>query len=136
MVDYCADDISSQEAKILIEYIQEKLGSEIFHFYPGVSYRHCLVWKMGGPILVLLLLPMTLPARKITQYIPNGPYVSELYKLMVQSYNLLKSHPVNLDRIKRGNARLILSGFGAKANVPVSTALNQNSIRRAPLFPL
>ena len=32
MVDYCADDISSQEAKILIEYIQEKLGSEIFHF--------------------------------------------------------------------------------------------------------
>ena len=49
MVDYCADDISSQEAKILIEYIQEKLGSEIFHFYPGVSYRHCLVWKNGRP---------------------------------------------------------------------------------------
>ena len=136
MVDYCADDISSQEAKILIEYIQEKLGSEIFHFYPGVSYRHCLVWKNGRPNPGTLTPPHDITGRKITQYIPNGPYVSELYKLMVQSYNLLKSHPVNLDRIKRGNARLILSGFGAKASVPVSTALNQNSIKRAPLFPL
>ena len=73
MVDYCADDISSQEAKILIEYIQEKLGSEIFHFYPGVSYRHCLVWKkMGGPILVLLLLPMTLPAAKLLNISQTG----------------------------------------------------------------
>ena len=102
MVDYCADDISSQEAKILIEYIQEKLGSEIFHFYPGVSYRHCLVWKNGRPHPGTLTPPHDITGRKITQYIPNGPYVSELYKLMVQSYNLLKSHPVNLDRIKRG----------------------------------
>lgn len=88
MVDYCADDISSQEAKILIEYIQEKLGSEIFHFYPGVSYRHCLVWKNGQPHPGTLIPPHDITDRKITQYIPNGPYVSELYNLMVQSYNL------------------------------------------------
>ena len=35
MVDYCADDISSAEAKILIEYIEEKLGNDTFSFYPN-----------------------------------------------------------------------------------------------------
>ena len=33
ILDYCADDISSAEAKVLIEYIQEKLGNNIFTFY-------------------------------------------------------------------------------------------------------
>ena len=33
MVDYCADDISTEEAKILVEYIQEKLGDDTFSFY-------------------------------------------------------------------------------------------------------
>src|SRR5574344_746010 len=39
ILDYCADDISTAEAKVLIEYIQEKLGNDVFKFYPGVSYR-------------------------------------------------------------------------------------------------
>ena len=43
ILDYCADDISTAEAKVLIEYVQEKLGNDVFKFYPGVSYRHCLV---------------------------------------------------------------------------------------------
>lgn len=41
--DYCADDISTEEAEILIKYIDEKLGTDEFKFYPGVSYRHCLI---------------------------------------------------------------------------------------------
>ena len=49
MVDYCAGDISTEEAKILIGFIQENLGNDTFAFYPGVSYRHCLVWKHGNP---------------------------------------------------------------------------------------
>lgn len=102
MVDYCADDISSQEAKILIEYIQEKLGDDDFHFYPGVSYRHCLVWKHGEPHPGSLTPPHDITGRKIAQYIPEGPCVAKLYEMMVQSYSLLKEHPINQERIKRG----------------------------------
>ncbi len=102
MVDYCSDDISSAEAKILIEYIQEKLGNDEFKFYPGVSYRHCLVWSKGDPQPGTLTPPHDITDRKITEYIPTGRSVDKLYDLMVKSYDLLKDHPVNLDRIKRG----------------------------------
>ena len=102
ILDYCADDISSEEAKILIEYIQEKLGNDVFRFYPGVSYRHCLVWSNGNPHPGVLTPPHDITGKVITDYIPNGEAVDELYDLMKKSYDLLKDHPVNQARIARG----------------------------------
>lgn len=102
ILDYCADDISSEEAKILIEYIQEKLGNDVFRFYPGVSYRHCLVWSNGNPHPGVLTPPHDITGKVITDYIPKGEVVDELYDLMKKSYDLLKDHPVNQARIARG----------------------------------
>lgn len=102
ILDYCADDISSEEAKILIEYIQEKLGNDKFRFYPGVSYRHCLVWSNGNPHPGVLTPPHDITGKVITEYIPKGEAVDELYDLMKKSYDLLKDHPVNQARIARG----------------------------------
>ena len=102
ILDYCADDISSEEAKILIEYIQEKLGNDKFRFYPGVSYRHCLVWSNGNPHPGVLTPPHDITGKVITDYIPKGEAVDELYELMKKSYDLLKDHPVNKARIARG----------------------------------
>lgn len=102
ILDYCADDISSEEAKILIEYIQEKLGNDVFRFYPGVSYRHCLVWSNGNPHPGVLTPPHDITGKVITDYIPKGEAVDELYDLMKKSYDLLKDHPVNQERIARG----------------------------------
>lgn len=102
ILDYCADDISSEEAKILIEYIQEKLGNDVFRFYPGVSYRHCLVWHNGNPHPGVLTPPHDITGKVITDYIPKGEAVDELYDLMKKSYDLLKDHPVNQARIARG----------------------------------
>ncbi|MDO4748351.1 MAG: cofactor-independent phosphoglycerate mutase [Eubacteriales bacterium] len=102
MLDYCADDISSAEAKVLIEYIQENLGNDEFSYYPGVSYRHCLVWDNGIVKGHNLTPPHDITDRPIKEYIPQGDNVSKLYDMMKKSYDLLKDHPVNLDRIKRG----------------------------------
>lgn len=102
ILDYCADDISSEEAKVLIEYIQEKLGNDVFRFYPGVSYRHCLVWSNGNPHPGVLTPPHDITGKVITDYIPKGEAVDELYDLMKKSYELLKDHPVNQARIARG----------------------------------
>lgn len=102
ILDYCADDISSEEAKILIEYIQEKLGNDVFRFYPGVSYRHCLVWSNGNPHPGVLTPPHDITGKVITDCIPKGEAVDELYDLMKKSYDLLKDHPVNQARIARG----------------------------------
>lgn len=102
MVDYCADDISSAEAKVLIEYVQEKLGNEEFSYYAGVSYRHCLVWDNGVVEGHNLTPPHDITDRPIKEYIPQGENVGKLYEMMKKSYELLKDHPVNLERIKRG----------------------------------
>ncbi len=102
MVDYCADDISSAEAKVLVEYIQEKLGNDTFSYYPGVSYRHCLVWSNGIVEGHNLTPPHDITDRPIKDYIPQGENVDALYDMMKKGYELLKDHPVNLERIKRG----------------------------------
>ncbi|MBQ0097511.1 MAG: cofactor-independent phosphoglycerate mutase [Oscillospiraceae bacterium] len=102
MVDYCSDDISTAEAKILVDYIQSKLGNDTFSFYSGVSYRHCLVWKNGNPHPGILTPPHDITGRPIKEYIPQGSDVAELYEMMKKSYDLLKDHPVNLERVKNG----------------------------------
>ncbi len=102
MVDYCSGDISSEEAKVLIDYIQENLGNDIFKFYSGVSYRHCLVWTKGEPHPGVLTPPHDITDKKIKEYIPKGEFVAPLYDLMKKSYDLLKDHPVNRKRIENG----------------------------------
>ena len=47
ILDYCADDISTEEAKILVEYLAEHFNNDEFQLYSGVSYRHCLIWNNG-----------------------------------------------------------------------------------------
>lgn len=102
ILDYCADDISTDEAKVLVNYIEEKLGSDTFKFYPGVSYRHCLVWANGDPKPGILTPPHDITGKKIKEFIPQGDNVEKLYDLMVKSYDLLKDHPVNIERVKNG----------------------------------
>ncbi len=102
MIDYCADDISTAEAQKLIEYINDRLGSDEFSFYSGVSYRHCLVWSNGEPNPGILTPPHDITGKKITDHIPRGEYCGRLYELMKSSYELLKDHPVNKKRIENG----------------------------------
>ena len=102
ILDYCADDISTQEAKILIEYVQKNMGTEEFTFYSGVSYRHCLVWERGNSKPGKLTPPHDITGRPIKDYLPTDEAKEKLLPLMERSYNLLKEHPVNLQRIARG----------------------------------
>ncbi len=99
ILDYCADDISSQESKILIEYIEENLSQEDLHFFFGVSYRHCLLYKNGLGDNFELTPPHDITGKKITEYLPKN---ERFLDLMKKSYDLLKDHPVNVERVKKG----------------------------------
>lgn len=101
MIDYSAGEITTAESTELIRFIQEKLGDEIMSFYPGVSYRHCLVWK-HAPAGFSFTPPHDISDKKITDYLPGGEYGEKMLDLMKKSYDLLKDHPVNRDRIARG----------------------------------
>ncbi|MBQ3562086.1 MAG: phosphoglycerate mutase, partial [Clostridia bacterium] len=102
MVDYCADDISTEEAAKIIEFIEEKLGSDIYKFYSGVSYRHCLVIQNGTTELGKMTPPHDISGRVVGEYLSKADTAKPLLELMKKSYDLLKDHPVNLERIKRG----------------------------------
>ncbi len=102
ILDYCADDISTEEARVLVEYIEENLGDDIFKFYPGVSYRHCLVWSNGNAKPGNFTPPHDITGKPIKEYLPTDEAREKLLPLMVKSYDLLKEHPVNLKRIAEG----------------------------------
>ena len=57
MEDYSAGHISSEEARELIQVLDSALGREGRRFYPGVSYRHLLVWAAGRGVLAHLSAP-------------------------------------------------------------------------------
>ena len=100
--DYCADDISTEEAAELIKTIEEKLGTDEFKFYSGVSYRHCLIWKNGTTELGNMTPPHDITGKVITDYLSTAENAKPLIEMMKKSYDILKDHPVNLARIARG----------------------------------
>lgn len=102
MVDYCAGDISTAEAALIIKTIEEKLGNEIYSFYSGVSYRHCLVVKNGTTELGDMTPPHDISGRVIGKYLSKHKNAEPLIALMKKSYDILKDHPVNIERMKKG----------------------------------
>lgn len=102
MVDYCAGDISTQEAHEIIKTVEEKLGNEIYKFYGGVSYRHCLVVSNGTTELGTMTPPHDISGRVIGEYLSDSENAKPLNDLMVKSYQILKDHPVNIARREKG----------------------------------
>ncbi len=102
MVDYCAGDISTAEAAEIIKTVQEKLGSDIFTFYPGVSYRHCLVVANGTTALGDMTPPHDISGRVVGEYLSKADAAKPLIDLMKRSVEILKDHPVNKARIAKG----------------------------------
>ena len=102
MVDYCAGDISTKEAHEIIATVEKELGNEIYKFYGGVSYRHCLVWQNGTTELGTLTPPHDISGRVIKDYLSDSENAQDLIELMKKSYNILKDHPVNLARREKG----------------------------------
>ena len=120
MVDYCAGDISTEEAHEIIKTVQEKLGSDIYSFYGGVSYRHCLVVANGTVDLGNMTPPHDISGRIIGEYLSKSENAKPLIELMKKSYDILKDHPVNLARRAKGlhEANSIwLWGEGTKPDV-------------------
>lgn len=102
MVDYCGGDVSTKEAAELIKAVDEALGNKIYKFYSGVAYRHCLVVDNGTTELGSMTPPHDISGRVIGDYLSDHKNAAELISLMEKSYDILKDHPVNKARIKRG----------------------------------
>ena len=102
ILDHSADEITTAEADELIKALEAELGNEYRHFYTGVSYRHCLLWKNGDEKYPFMR-PHDILGKHIKDYLPKAENGGrEFYDLMRKSYDILNHHPVNEARRARG----------------------------------
>jgi len=101
MIDYSSDEISTEEAHILMEDVNKHLRTDRISFYPGISYRHLMVWN-NGPHNFSLTPPHDILEKNIADYLPKGTNSNIILELMKRSNEFLKNHPVNLNRIENG----------------------------------
>ncbi|MCI6213025.1 cofactor-independent phosphoglycerate mutase [Bacteroides heparinolyticus] len=118
--NHSAGHISTEEADVLVKYLQEHLGDDRVRFYTGVQYRHLLVIKGGDkridctpphdvplqPFRPLMVKPME-GTEDIA--VPEGEaeltprQTADLINdLILRSQELLRQHPVNLQRMAGG----------------------------------
>lgn len=105
--NHSAGHISTEEADVLIKYLEEKLGNDKVHFYTGVQYRHLLVIK-GGDKHVACVPPHDVPLKPFRPNLVKAlrPEAEEtatlLNDLILKSQELLANHPLNLKRVSEG----------------------------------
>jgi 2,3-bisphosphoglycerate-independent phosphoglycerate mutase len=98
MEDFTAGHITSHEARRIIDYINEKIGTSEFQFYPGVGYRHLMVWK-GGVNDLQTTPPHDITGKPFEPYLPKGTDAQKILDLMKRSQDILNDHPINRQRL-------------------------------------
>ncbi|MFC1963222.1 cofactor-independent phosphoglycerate mutase [Chloroflexota bacterium] len=103
MQDYSAGHISDNEARALINAIEESLDDEAIHFYHGVGYRHiCKLKGQEDTLLATCTPPHNIPGKLIDKFLPQGQGSDLLRSLMAKSVAVLRDHPINKARESRG----------------------------------
>lgn len=97
IIDHSSDEISTEDAKILLKAVTDELQNETYQFYLGTSYRHCLIWAKGS--VVTLTPPHDVLGQTIGEYLPQD---AMLRRMQERSYEILSQHPLNLERKKKG----------------------------------
>jgi 2,3-bisphosphoglycerate-independent phosphoglycerate mutase len=99
--DPTAGKIGDEEARELIDLLNNLLGSDQIQFYAGKGYRHLMVWAHGAS-KVECLPPHRLLDKEIVSVFPRGADKGILKKLIQSAFTLLLNHPINEERIVRG----------------------------------
>lgn len=97
IIDHSSGEISTEDAAVLLDVVKKELGSEIFQYYAGTSYRHLLIWDHGN--VAELTPPHDILGKTIGKYLLQEPALKEM---MEKSFALLNNHPINIERAKRG----------------------------------
>jgi len=103
MWDYSSGHIGNEDSHRLIAALNETLGNDRIHFYPGVSYRHiCKLKGMENVLQAVCTPPHDIPGKPVDGYLPRGKGSEVLLDLMRRSKEVLREHPVNAERMARG----------------------------------
>lgn len=132
IVDHSADEISTEEAEVLLKDVAKALSEDSgemvpggyqpdrYAFYTGTSYRHCMIWDCGE--VLDLTPPHDVLTQKIGQYLPSDPVLCYMQK---RSYEILKNHPINLKRKEKGLNPANSFWFWGAGTKPILTSFEE-----------
>lgn len=96
ILDHSSSEIETKDSAILLQAVTSELQDPRFSFYAGTAYRHCMIWDNGKA--EDLSQPHDHLGEVIEPYLPPEPFLS----MMKKSNEILKNHPLNLERKARG----------------------------------
>jgi 2,3-bisphosphoglycerate-independent phosphoglycerate mutase len=107
--DFTAGHITSEEGRVLMEAIQDRVGRPNVEFYPGVSYRNLMIHRgMPGakPFAedTVTTPPHDHPDQPAVDFLPRGTGSELLRELMEEGTAVVKDHSVNLARLASGKS--------------------------------
>ena len=102
MKDFSAGHISTAEGRELIDTLREHLEDDEFQFFPGVGYRHLMVWR-NGRYAMKTVPPHDITGKNVVGYFPHGDGADRIINLMNSSQMILHGHPLNKQREAEDN---------------------------------
>ena len=122
ILDHSSGEIPTEEAAVLVEALRKGLEREGYTFYAGTSYRHLLIQKDGK--VTELTPPHDILTKRIGGYLPGDPVLREM---MVKSYDILKDHPVNVQRRAEGKNPANSAWFWGAGTRPALTSFEEKN---------
>ena len=118
-----AQEISTEDAAILIEAVKKELENDIYKFYVGTSYRHLTIWDKGE--VVDLAQPHDILGKVIGEYLPKDAALREMMK---KSYDILNNHPLNIERKAKGLNKANSIWFWGASTRPALTSFERRTM--------
>ena len=122
MVDFSAGHIPTVESNILITALQEELGSDLFHFYPGISYRHLMISKTSLPDLATVP-PHDFIGKNVAEHWHRYQQIPALQLLLNSAGRILEHHPVNRQRRQKGELSANAIWLWGEGKAPLMPAM-------------
>lgn len=97
ILDHSSDEISTEDAAVLLDAVRREMEDDIYHFYAGTSYRHLLIWSKGD--VAELTPPHDVLGQRAGDHLPAD---EKLRAMQIKSYEILSKHPINLERKAKG----------------------------------
>jgi 2,3-bisphosphoglycerate-independent phosphoglycerate mutase len=117
IADYCAGHISTEEARELIEALDNYF--DVGKFYTGVSYRHLFILESGGNFICTP--PHDVIGERIKKHMikpSNNPVVRTLNGMILESKDVLEDHPVNKKRAREEKSPANMIWFWGQGKRP------------------
>lgn len=129
IIDHSSDEISTEDAAVLVDALKKGLAREGYKFYVGTSYRHLLIWKNGE--CVELTPPHDILTKRIGDYLPTD---SILLDMMKKSYDILENHPLNVERRAKGLHPANSAWFWGAGKKPALTSFEEQTGKRGVMI--